>query len=50
LQETANDLFDVVASGAVKIEINQRYALDEAENAHRDLEGRRTTGSSILIP
>jgi len=50
LQETANDLFDVVASGAVKIEINQRYALGEAENAHRDLEGRRTTGSSVLIP
>jgi NADPH2:quinone reductase len=50
LQETANDLFDVVASGAVKIEINQRYALGEAEGAHRDLEGRRTTGSTILIP
>ena len=50
LEETANDLFDVVASGAVKIEINQRYALGEAEDAHRDLEGRRTTGSTILIP
>ena len=50
LLETANDLFDVVASGAVKIEINQRYALGEAEDAHRDLEGRHTTGSSILIP
>jgi len=50
LLATANDLFDMVASGAVKIEINQRYALGEAEDAHRDLEGRRTTGSSILIP
>ncbi|MCZ6610782.1 MAG: quinone oxidoreductase [Alphaproteobacteria bacterium] len=50
LLESANDLFDVVTSGAVKIEINQRYALGEAEDAHRDLEGRRTTGSSILIP
>ncbi len=50
LLESANDLFDVVASGAVKIEINQRYALGEAEDAHRDLEGRHTTGSSILIP
>ena len=50
LLESANDLFDVVASGAVKIEINQRYALGEAEDAHRDLEGRRTTGSSILVP
>ena len=50
LLESANDLFEVVTSGAVKIEINQRYALGEAEDAHRDLEGRRTTGSSILIP
>ncbi|TDI64164.1 MAG: quinone oxidoreductase [Alphaproteobacteria bacterium] len=50
LLATANDLFDMVTSGAVKIEINQRYALGEAEDAHRDLEGRRTTGSSILIP
>ena len=50
LLATANDLFDMVASGTVKIEINQRYALGEAEDAHRDLEGRRTTGSSILIP
>jgi NADPH2:quinone reductase len=50
LVETANDLFDVVASGVVKIEINQRYALGAAEDAHRDLEARRTTGSTILIP
>jgi NADPH2:quinone reductase len=50
LMTTANDLFDVVASGAVKIEINQRYDLTQAEQAHRDLEARRTTGSSILIP
>ena len=50
LVETANDLFDIVAGGAVKIEINQRYGLAEAEKAHRDLEARRTTGSTILIP
>ncbi len=50
LVETANDLFAVVASGAVKIEINQRYGLAQAEQAHRDLEARRTTGSTILIP
>jgi len=50
LEETANDLFDVVASGAVKIEINQRYPLADAAHAHRDLEARKTTGSTILIP
>ncbi|HSR54649.1 MAG TPA: quinone oxidoreductase [Alphaproteobacteria bacterium] len=50
LEETANDLFDVVGSGAVKIEINQRYPLAEAAQAHRDLEARKTTGSTILIP
>ncbi|MDH3242749.1 MAG: zinc-binding dehydrogenase, partial [Alphaproteobacteria bacterium] len=49
-EETANDLFDVVASGAVKIEINQRYPLADAAQAHRDLEARKTTGSTILIP
>src|SRR5580704_4297726 len=46
----ANDLFSVVASGKVKIPINQRYALKDAAQAHRDLESRATTGSSILIP
>ena len=50
LVETVDDLFDVVASGAVKIEVNQRYDLADAEQAHRDLEARRTTGSTILIP
>ena len=44
----ANDLFAVVGNGSVKIEINQRYKLDEAVKAHEDLEGRRTTGSTIL--
>jgi NADPH2:quinone reductase len=46
----ANDLFEVVASGAVKIPVNQKYPLRDAAKAHRDLEGRATTGSSILIP
>jgi NADPH2:quinone reductase len=46
----ANDLFDVVGKGAVKIPINQKYPLREAVQAHRDLESRATTGSSILIP
>ena len=44
----AAELFDVIASGAVRIEINQRYPLAEAATAHADLEGRRTMGSSIL--
>jgi NADPH2:quinone reductase len=48
LVETANDLFDVVLKGAVKIEINQSYALSDAAQAHRDLEARKTTGSTVL--
>ena len=46
----AADLFDVVGSGAVKIPVNQTYALKDARKAHEDLEGRKTTGSSILVP
>jgi NADPH2:quinone reductase len=46
----ANDLFDVVGKGAVKVPINQKYPLRDAVKAHRDLESRATTGSSILIP
>jgi NADPH2:quinone reductase len=46
----AKDLFEVVASGAVKIPINQKYALKDAQKAHRDLESRATTGSTILLP
>ena len=48
LVETANDLFDVVAKGAVKIGINQSYALKDAAQAHRDLEARKTTGSTVF--
>lgn len=44
------ELFEVVQSGAVKISIDQRYALADAAQAHRDFEARRTTGSSILQP
>ena len=44
------ELFGVVASGQVKIEINQIYALSDAAQAHRDLEARKTTGSTILVP
>lgn len=46
----AQDLFEVVEKGAVKIEVHQTYPLAQVAQAHRDLEARRTTGSSILIP
>ena len=46
----AADLFKVVGSGAVKIPINQKYSLKDAAKAHREMEGRDTTGSSILLP
>ena len=46
----ADDLFEVVANGAVRIEVNQTYPLAEAARAHQDLESRKTTGSTILIP
>ncbi len=49
-QAMADDLFSVVASGAVKIHIDQRYPLAEAAQAHRDLEARKTTGSTVLLP
>ncbi len=48
LVATANDLFEVVESGAVKLEINQRFPLKDAADAHRALEARQTTGSTIL--
>lgn len=46
----AGEVFDAVVSGAVKIHINQTYPLAEAVAAHRDLESRRTTGSTVLLP
>jgi NADPH2:quinone reductase len=48
MRESAEALFGVVASGAVKIEVNQRFALSDAAEAHRALESRETTGSTIL--
>ena len=50
LEEMAADLFRMVGSGKVKIEIDQRYALADAVQAHRDLESRKTTGSSLILP
>ena len=49
LEETTAELFDVVGRGAVRVEVNQRYALRDAAQAHRDLEARRTTGSTVLL-
>ena len=50
LVANAAELFQMVGSGAVKINVNQRYPLAEAAQAHRDLEARKTTGSSVLLP
>ena len=50
LAAAARDLFAVVKKKAVKISINQTYPLSEAAQAHRDLESRKTTGSTILVP
>ncbi len=50
LLELGRELFDRVASGQLRIEVNQRYALRDAAQAHRDLEARKTTGSTILLP
>ena len=47
-QAMADELFEVVASGKVKIRIDQRYPLEQVQQAHRDLEARKTTGSTLL--
>jgi NADPH:quinone reductase len=50
LLSIANNLFSVVGSGKVKIPVNQTYALKDVRKAHEDLEARKTTGSTVLIP
>jgi NADPH:quinone reductase len=50
LEHMAGDLFGAVSSGAVQIKVNHRYALKDAVQAHTELEGRKTTGSAILLP
>jgi len=50
LLDAARALFDVVLSRAVKVEVRQTYPLAEAARAHRDLESRKTVGSSVLLP
>ena len=49
-RDTASDLIEIVKSGKVKIPVNQRYALADAAQAHCDLEARKTTGSTVLLP
>jgi NADPH2:quinone reductase len=50
LEQAAGELFGVIASGAVRIHVGQTYALRDVAQAHRDLEARRTTGSTLLLP
>jgi NADPH2:quinone reductase len=50
LLSMADDLFDAVESGSVRIAVNQTYALRDVAQAHRDLEARKTTGSTVLLP
>ncbi|GBG13330.1 NADPH2:quinone reductase [Novimethylophilus kurashikiensis] len=50
LEATSRELFDMVVGGKVKIKVEQRYALADAVQAHRDMEARKTTGASVLIP
>ena len=50
LLAASKDLFDIVLAGKVKIEVNHRYPLKDAAQAQRDLEARKTTGSTVLIP
>ena len=49
LVANTNELFSMITSGKIKIAVNQRYPLAAAGDAHRDLEARRTTGSSVFI-
>ena len=50
LEEGATRLFDAIQSGVLKVEVNQTYALKDTAQAHRDLEARKTTGSTVLLP
>ncbi len=49
LLASAGELFDMVQSGKVRISVNQTYPLSDAAQAHRDLEGRKTTGSTVFL-
>jgi NADPH2:quinone reductase len=47
---SAKEVFDLVAGGAIKVQVNQHYRLADAASAHRDLEARLTTGATVLVP
>jgi len=50
LRHSSRDVFERMLAGDVRVEINQRYALADIQQAHRDLEGRKTTGSTVILP
>ncbi len=50
LEATARELFEVIQQGKVKVEVRHTYPLANAEQVHRDLEGRRTVGSIVMVP
>ena len=50
LRQSSADLFSRILAGDITVEINQRYALADVQQAHTDLEGRKTTGSTVLLP
>jgi NADPH2:quinone reductase len=50
LRERARAVFDLIADGKLEVRIGHRYRLDEARQAHEDLEARRTTGKLLLVP
>ncbi len=50
LRQSSDDLFSRVKSGQIRVEIGQRYALADIQQAHRDLEGRKTSGSTVILP
>jgi NADPH2:quinone reductase len=50
LESAARELFDLIGRGTIRIEIGRNYALQDAAQAHRDLEGRQTVGSTVLLP
>ena len=50
LKETADDLFEAIGSGAVKVSVNQRFRLEDTRAAHEALHSRKTTGATVLLP
>ena len=50
LEESAKKVFDAILSNKFKVEISKKYSLDEAQKAHKDLEGRKLTGPAVILP